>query len=73
MYNTTQPDDTTSSTDTLLDFEDGDSRTPAELKLLHRVAEALARLGKVKRVGLDTKDKAGFIKAWSKQRKRSIM
>lgn len=63
-------DDTASSTDTLLESEDGDSRSSAEKKLLYTVAEALARLGKVKRVGLDVRDKAGFIKAWSKQRKR---
>ena len=70
VYNTTQSDDTASSSDTLLESDDSDNRSPAEQKLLHNVAEALARLGKVKRVGLDVKDKAGFIKAWSKQRAR---
>lgn len=70
VYNTTQSDDTTSSSDTLLESDDGDNRSAAEQKLLQNVAEALARLGKVKRVGLDVKDKAGFIKAWSKQRAR---
>ncbi|CAF9913727.1 MAG: hypothetical protein HETSPECPRED_001641 [Heterodermia speciosa] len=65
VFNMTQSDDTTSSTDTLLDSEDGNSKNSAERKLLHKIAEALARLGKVKTVGLDVRDKAGFIKAWS--------
>jgi hypothetical protein len=70
VYNTTLADDTASSSDTLRESEDGDERRSDERKLLQNVAEALARLGKVKRVGLDVKDKAGFIKAWSKQRAR---
>lgn len=70
VYNTTLSDDTASSSDTLRESEDGDERRSDERKLVQNVAEALARLGKVKRVGLDVKDKAGFIKAWSKQRAR---
>ncbi|EGR46307.1 uncharacterized protein TRIREDRAFT_80310 [Trichoderma reesei QM6a] len=36
-----------------------------EQKLLDWIGEALARLSRVKRVGLTMKDKAAFVKAWS--------
>lgn len=39
--------------------------TPDEQKVLDRIAEALARLGRVKRVGLTLQDKAKFIQALS--------
>jgi hypothetical protein len=35
---------------------------------LDRVAEALARLGRAKRVGLTLEDKKRFVAAWSKRR-----
>lgn len=35
-----------------------------EKKLLDKVSEALARLGRVKRVGLTVEEKATFVKAW---------
>ncbi|OBT68329.1 hypothetical protein VE03_02299 [Pseudogymnoascus sp. 23342-1-I1] len=38
-----------------------------EQKVLDQVGEALARLGRVKRVGLTVKDKAAFVEAWSKK------
>ena len=38
-----------------------------ERKLLDRVGEALARLGRVKRVALNVKDKADFVKLWRKR------
>ena len=41
-----------------------------EKKVLDRVADALARLGRVKRVGLGVKDKDGFVKAWTRQQRR---
>lgn len=41
------------------------SATPDEQKVLDRIAEALARLGRVKRVGLTLQDKAKFIQALS--------
>ena len=81
-YNTSQPhqrvlygsdrrlEDAESSTDTLLDSEDGDSMNTVEKKVLDRVAEALARLGRGKRLGLTVKDKIGFIRAWSRQHRR---
>ncbi len=70
VYNTTQSDDTASSTDTLLESAEGEASTLAERKLLDGIAEALARLGRVKRVGLGVRDKIGFVKAWSKSRSR---
>ena len=61
-------DDRASSSDTLLSSEDTESTNAAEKRVLIKVAEALARLGRVKRVGLGVKDKDEFIKAWTKQR-----
>ena len=61
-------DDRVSSSDTLLGSEDAESTNAAEKRVLEKVAEALARLGRVKRVGLGVKDKGEFIKAWTKQR-----
>lgn len=60
-------DDTASSTDTLLDSADVDGTNAAEKLVLNKVAEALARLGRVKRVGLGVNDKIGFVKVWSRQ------
>lgn len=62
-------DDTASSSDTLLGSEDADGMNAAERSVLNQVAEALARLGRVKRVGLGVNDKVGFINAWSRQRR----
>jgi 1-acyl-sn-glycerol-3-phosphate acyltransferase len=58
----------TSSTDTLTDGSTGEPNSE-ERRVLDKVGEALARLGRVKRVGLTLKDKAGFINAWSKKRR----
>lgn len=41
----------------------------AEQKVLDRVAEDLARLGRVKRVGLGVEDKIEFVKVWTKRRR----
>lgn len=43
--------------------------TETEQKVLDRVGEALARLGRVKRVGLTVADKTSFVKAWTSKRK----
>ncbi|KAH8888793.1 acyltransferase-like protein [Thozetella sp. PMI_491] len=43
--------------------------TDEEQRVLDRVAEALARLGRNKRVGLTLRDKAAFVEAWKKGRK----
>jgi hypothetical protein len=45
-----------------------DQPTAEEQKLLDRVAEALARLGRVKRVGLTLKEKKAFVKAWTEKK-----
>lgn len=58
-----------SSSDTLLGSEEGgESMTAGERRVLDRVAEALARLGRVKRVGLGVRDKEGFVRAWRKEK-----
>ncbi|KAL8672200.1 MAG: hypothetical protein Q9168_003332 [Polycauliona sp. 1 TL-2023] len=59
-------DDTASSTDTLLGSEDAEGMSSAEKLVLDKVGEALARLGRVKRVGLGVEDKIGFIDTWSR-------
>lgn len=46
---------------------DGDL-TPDEQRTLSNVAEALARLGRNKRVGLNMKDKAAFVELWQKSK-----
>ena len=56
-----------SSSDTLLGSEEGDGLNAAEMRLLDRVATALARLGKSKRLGLSAKDKVGFVQAYAKR------
>ena len=61
-------DDRTSSSDTLLGSEDTDIMNAIEKRVLDKVAEALARLGRVKRLGLGVRDKEEFVKAWNKQR-----
>ncbi|KAF2993445.1 hypothetical protein E8E13_001657 [Curvularia kusanoi] len=43
--------------------------TTQEQRVLDRVAEDLARLGRVKRVGLDVGDKIEFLKVWLKRRR----
>lgn len=57
-----------SSTETLGSMNESDV-SEAEQKVLDKVGEALARLGRVKRVGLTVKDKLAFIEAWSKRRR----
>ncbi|QSZ29260.1 hypothetical protein DSL72_003772 [Monilinia vaccinii-corymbosi] len=42
--------------------------TSEEQRVLDKVGEALARLGRVKRVGLTVKDKISFVDAWNKKR-----
>ncbi|KAL2142563.1 hypothetical protein VTI28DRAFT_1009 [Corynascus sepedonium] len=44
-----------------------DQPTAEEQQLLDRVGEALARLGRAKRVGLTLKEKKGFLNAWAKR------
>lgn len=70
LLDTLQDDTGSSSTDTLMGSDEGDGVTADERRVLDRVAEALARLGRVKRVGLGVKEKSEFVKAWSRQRRR---
>jgi 1-acyl-sn-glycerol-3-phosphate acyltransferase len=59
----------TSSTDTITSFSDRDGDVnPEEQRILDKVGEALARLGRAKRVGLTVKDKAGFVQAWTRNK-----
>lgn len=58
----------TSSTDTLTSIAEQNGEVNAEEKrILDKVGEALARLGRVKRVGLTVKDKVAFVEVWSKK------
>lgn len=53
-----------------LDTLDQESEaTASENALLDQVAESLARLGRVKRVGLGVKEKQDFVRMWSKTRR----
>ncbi len=70
FLDTLQDDAGSSSTDTLLESDEGDGISADERRVLDKVAEALARLGRVKRVGLGVKDKVEFVKAWNRQRRR---
>ncbi|KAK3359410.1 hypothetical protein B0T25DRAFT_97333 [Lasiosphaeria hispida] len=45
----------------------GEEITAEERRMLDRVAEALARLGRAKRVGLTIQDKMTFVQAWSRK------
>lgn len=63
-------DDRVSSSETLLGSEDTDSTNSAERRVMDKVAEALARLGRVKRVGLGVNDKVAFVEAYTKARGR---
>ncbi|GAB1314835.1 Lysophosphatidic acid:oleoyl-CoA acyltransferase 1 [Madurella fahalii] len=46
-----------------------DEPTAEEQRMLDRVAEALARLGRVKRVGVTVRTKKDFVAAWNKRRR----
>lgn len=62
--------DRTSDEDTLVGSEDADgAMTNEEKAFLDRIAEALARLGRVKRVGLGVKNKIDFVTMWTKTRR----
>lgn len=57
---------TSSSTETSGSLSD--ETNAEEKRVLDKVGEALARLGRVKRVGLTVKDKAAFVETWSKRK-----
>jgi hypothetical protein len=58
-----------SDVDVLQSTEGTGSVNEDEQKVLDRVAEALARLGRVKRVGLGVSEKVEFAKMWTKRRR----
>lgn len=63
--------DASSEAETLVGGEDTDvTMTKEERAFLDRIAEALARLGRVKRVGLGVKEKQEFIAMWTKTKRR---
>ena len=49
--------------------DDNGELTAEEQRVLDKVAETLARLGRAKRVGLTVEDKKNFVKAWEKRRR----
>lgn len=58
-----------SSAETLVSNGDGEVLSAEERKVLDRIGEDLARLGRVKRVGLGVQVKEEFVKVWKKTRK----
>ncbi|KAK5100490.1 Lysophosphatidic acid:oleoyl-CoA acyltransferase 1, partial [Lithohypha guttulata] len=65
-----ESNDVSSDADTLVNEEIEDTMTRDQRLFLDKVAEALARLGRVKRVGLGVKEKQDFIAMWTKTTKR---
>lgn len=64
-------DSTASDASTLIGSEDSEGPgTREERAFLDKIAEALARLGRVKRVGLGVNDKDDFIAMWTKSKRR---
>ena len=58
---------TTSAVNT--QYSSGAALAPSEQRVLDHVAEALARLGRSKRVGLVLEDKVAFVEAWHGKKK----
>ena len=54
-----------------VDTLDGDAAalSPVERDLLDNVGDSLARLGRVKRVGLGVQEKKDFVRMWTKMRR----
>lgn len=62
-------DDTASSASTLLGDESEVTLTKEERTVLDRVGDALARLGRGKRLGLGVREKSEFVKVWNKKKR----
>ena len=61
-----------SSTDTLTNLDETQSvgeLNPDEKRVLEKTADALARLGMVKKVALGTRDKVAFVASWKRRHK----
>ena len=65
----TTHEDMRSSSETLVSSDESEGLDPAERRTLDKVGEALARLGRSKRVGLGVKEKREFVKVWGKSHK----
>jgi 1-acylglycerol-3-phosphate O-acyltransferase len=64
-------DGAASDSSTLVGSDDPEGPTTREERaFMDKIAEALARLGRVKRVGLGVKDKADFLAMWTRSRRR---
>ena len=59
-------EESASNSDTLVD-EDASDLSEQERKVVDHIGEALARLGRVKRVGLGLTDKANFVRSWKRR------
>jgi hypothetical protein len=57
-----------SSAESLVGDDENRGLNLEEMKVLGRVGDDLARLGRVKRVGLGVKDKIDFVRTWTKTR-----
>lgn len=64
-----QSDDSASDAEETSQGQENGDVTEEEKRVLDRVGEALARLGRVKRVGLGVSKKAEFAKMWTKKRR----
>ena len=67
-YETNLLDDLHSLKEKKVDDGSSDALSAEETVVLDRIGEALARLGRVKRVGLGVDDKSRFVKVWTKKR-----
>ena len=63
-------DERESSGETLVGEDSEGFVTKEERVFLDKIGEALARLGRVKRLGLGVKEKQDFIVSWTKSRRR---
>lgn len=59
-----------SDADTLVGSEELEPITKEEKAFLDKIAESLARLGRIKRVGLGVKEKEDFVAAWTRTKSR---
>lgn len=62
--------DVSSEAETLVGSDEDIGMNKEERAFLDKIAEALARLGRVKRVGLGVKEKQDFVAMWSKGAKQ---
>ncbi|ETN43007.1 uncharacterized protein HMPREF1541_02165 [Cyphellophora europaea CBS 101466] len=61
--------DSASDAETLVGTEEDGPQTQEERIFLDKISEALARLGRIKRVGLGVKEKGDFVDMWTKKKR----